>query len=189
MGDVIRVALLTGVRLEEVASLEAPQVDADARWYFIKEGKTENAARYVPLVGMAREVIKARLGKTKDNGPLFPDAPLRASTGKRGGALSQEFTRLRRDVLGEETDGQLKQHSFRHLWRTMAKRAGLNTDIVLEMGGWSLPKRSDNPYDHGLELEQYCREQEKVERWLREKGYLGEATAHAAPESDTEEAA
>ena len=189
VGDTIRVALLTGVRLEEVAGLDASQVGPDARWYFIKEGKTENAVRYVPLVGMAREVIQARTAKAKGQGPLFPDAPVRESTGRRGGAISQEFTRLRRDVLGEETDGQLRHHSFRHLWRTEAKRAGVHVDDVLVMGGWSLPKRSDNNYDHGLELEQYCREQEKVERWLRGKGFLGEVADHAEPDPNTEEAA
>ena len=71
LGDVIRVALLTGVRLEEVAGLEASQVDPEARWYTIHKGKTKNAARIVPLVGMAQEVIKARLTKVGDGGPLF----------------------------------------------------------------------------------------------------------------------
>lgn len=189
MGDLIRVALLTGCRLEEIAGLDATQVDPEARWYFMRKGKTDNATRYVPLVGIARDVILARVKKAKGNGPLFPDAPLRASTGKRGGALSQEFTRLRRDVLGEETDGELKQHIFRHVWRTMARRAGVVLDNALEMGGWSLPNRSDNPYDHGLELEQYCREQEKVAQWLRDKGYLGEVVANTEPEPHTEEAA
>lgn len=54
LGDVIRVALLTGVRLEEVAGLEASQVDEEGRWYTILQGKTENAARVVPLVDMAQ---------------------------------------------------------------------------------------------------------------------------------------
>lgn len=172
LGDVIRVALLTGVRLEEVAGLDASQVDAEARWYFVRKGKSDNAPRYVPLVDMARDVIKARLLKVESQGPLFPDVPVRKSTGKQGGALSQAFTRQRRKLLGEETDGHLKQHCFRHLWRTMAGRAGVNTDHTLTMGGWAIQKRSDLPYDHGLELEQYCREQEKIAQWMRDKGYL-----------------
>jgi integrase len=173
LGDVVRVALLTGVRLEEVASLEASQVDTEARWYTILQGKTENAARVVPLVGMAQDVIKARLGKVKDGGPLFSEVPVRKSTGKRGGSLSQAFTRLRRDVLGDETDGELAQHCFRHTWRTAAGRAGVDLRTAQEMGGWSRGRASDLTYDHGKELQHYRDEQTKVSRWLKEKGYLG----------------
>lgn len=173
LGDVIRVALLTGVRLEEVASLEASQVDSEGRWYTIRQGKTDNAARVVPLVGMAQDVIKARLGKVKDGGALFGEVPVRKSTGKRGGSLSQAFTRLRRDVLGENTDGELAQHCFRHTWRTAAGRAGVDLRTAQEMGGWSRGRASDLTYDHGKELEHYREEQAKVAQWLKEKGYLG----------------
>ncbi len=173
LGDVIRVALLTGVRLEEVASLEASQVDPEARWYTIHQGKTKNAARVVPLVGMAQAVIKARLDRVQDGGALFAEVPIRQSTGKRGGSLSQAFTRLRRDVLGAETDGQLAQHCFRHTWRTAATRAGVDLRDAQEMGGWSRGRASDLPYDHSKELDQYREAQERVAAWLREKGYLG----------------
>ncbi|WP_173979925.1 hypothetical protein, partial [Magnetospirillum sp. UT-4] len=65
LGDVIRVALLTGVRLEEVASLDAATVDPTMQAYTIPEGKTKNAVRFIPLVGMAWDVIKARLDTHK----------------------------------------------------------------------------------------------------------------------------
>lgn len=173
MGDIIRVAVLTGVRLEEVASLEASQVAPDARWYEIRKGKTDNAPRIVPLVGMASEVVLARLQKVPNGaGPLFPELPVRASTGRRGGSISQAFTRLRRDVLGEHTDGELAQHCFRHLWRTAARRAGVDLRTSQEMGGWSRGGSADAIYDHGVEVDHYCGEQEKVLGWLRDRGYL-----------------
>lgn len=174
IGDIIRVALLTGVRLEEVASLTASQVDPEARWYEVRDGKTENAARLVPLVGFAQSVILTRLKKASDiNGPLFPELKERASTGRRGGAISQAFTRLRREVLGEHTDDELKQHSFRHLWRTAARRAGVDLRTTQEMGGWSRGKSSDLTYDHGEEIQHYRDEQAKVLRWFEEQGFLG----------------
>jgi integrase len=173
LGDTIRVALLTGVRLEEVASLEASQVDPEARYYVIREGKSENAARVVPLVGAAHEVVKRRLAKVNRSGPLFPEVPVRKSTGRRGGALSQAFTRLRRKVLGAQTDRELAQHCFRHTWRTAARRAGVDLRTSHEMGGWSRGKDTDLPYDHGLEAKQYMRDQKKVEAWLRKQGYIG----------------
>lgn len=41
LGDTLRVALLCGVRLEEVAALDASQVDPDGRFYVIREGKVQ----------------------------------------------------------------------------------------------------------------------------------------------------
>ena len=173
LGDLIRVALLTGVRLEEIAALNASQVEDGATGYTILRGKSENASRYVPLVDMAQRVIKPRLKKAGENGPLFPEFPVRKSTGKRGGAASQKFTRIRREVLGEHTDDSQALHSFRHTWRTAARRAGVDLRTSSEMGGWSLGRANDLTYDHGLEREQYRKDQLKVARWLRKGGYLG----------------
>lgn len=173
LGDIIRVALLTGVRLEEIASLDAAQVEGKSAGYTIAEGKTPSAARYVPLVGDARKVIAARMKKAGGEGALFPELPVRKSTGRRGGAVSQKFTRLRRAVLGKETDGQLAQHALRHTWRTAARRAGVELRTVHELGGWSRGDNEDATYDHGLVREQYLKEQKRVAAWLRKEGYLG----------------
>jgi len=182
LGDVIRIALLTGCRLEEIASLDASQVDAQARWYevgrkqrksAVYRGKTRNARRIVPLVDVAQEIVLRRLEAVNREGPIFHELSLRQSTDKRGGALTKAFTRLRRRVLGEETDRELDLHSFRHTWRTAARRAKIDLRGTLEMGGWARAKSSDSPYDHGLEAEEYRDEQQKVAKWLHAKGYLG----------------
>ena len=152
---------------------ERDSVEGGATGYTILQGKTENATRYVPLVDMAQRVIKARLKKAGGSGPLFPEFPVRKSTGKRGGAASQKFTRLRRDVLGRHTDGSLALHAFRHTWRTAARRAGVDPRTTSELGGWSLGRANDLTYDHGLEREQYRKDQLKVARWLRKSGFLG----------------
>lgn len=172
LGDTIRVALLTGVRLEEVASLKASQVDPKATHYAITKGKSPNAARVVPLTSIARDVITKRLANVEDkDGRLFPEVRLRKSTEKYGGPISQQFTTLRRNELGAHTDGELVLHCFRHLWRTAARRAGVDERTSHELGGWAVSTASDVPYDHGLEIKQYAREQEKVARWLRKNGY------------------
>lgn len=171
LGDAFRVAILTGVRLEEVASLTAKQVDADGEGYSVKKGKTENAARYVPLADLAAEVVKRRLAGA-NGGALFPELPVRKSTGKQGGKLSQDFTRVRRDILGEETDGDLAFHSFRHTWRTAARRAGVDLRSIAEMGGWSRGDSADAIYDHGLETKRYREMQATVAAWMRTQRYL-----------------
>lgn len=172
-GDIIRIALLTGVRLEEIAGLTSDQIKPDCTGYSIAAGKTESAKRYIPLVGVAQEVVKARLAKCKNHGPIFPEAPLRKSTGKRGGSISQAFTRLRREVLGRDTDGVLAEHSFRHTWRTAARRAGVDLRTTSEMGGWVTGRNeTDAPYDDGLERKQYEEAQKKIAGWLRDNGFL-----------------
>ena len=104
---------------------------------------------------------------------MFPELPVRKSTGRRGGAVSQKFTRLRRTVLGNETDGQLAQHALRHTWRTAARRVGVELRTIHELGGWSRGDNEDATYDHGLVREQYAKEQKRVAAWLRKEGYLG----------------
>jgi len=174
LGDVFRVALMCGVRLEEVASLDAQYVEVDAQSYLMPKGKNDNAERLIPLAGIAHEVIKDRLAKCKGKGPLFPEVPIRKSTGKRGSSLSAKFTRKRRDILGSETDGDLDLHALRHTWRTAARRAKVDLRTSQELGGWSRGNATDLAYDHGEERKHYIAQQKKVALWLDEKGYLGE---------------
>jgi integrase len=179
LGDAMRIAQLCGVRLEEMAQLDAEQLGPNCRYYEVREGKSNNAPRIVPLVDVARDVVLARFKRIGGKGRLFPEVNLRVSTGKYGGALSQEFTRVRRRVLGRETDGELTEHCFRHTWRTCARRAGVDLRTSCEMGGWSTGHHengddaTDDVYDHGLEIEQYIAQAEKVAAYMRAKGYLG----------------
>jgi integrase len=173
LGDVMRIALLTGARLSEIIDLDASWVDEDCAGYTLPKGKTENAARYVPLVGPARKIIQRRMEAVKRQGWLFPECAPRKSDGKRSPAVSAAFTRSRRKVLGKETDDELVEHSFRHTWRTAARRAGVDERTTLELGGWSRGANSaEVGYDHRKEREAYCREQERVFRWLVKHGYL-----------------
>jgi len=148
-------------------------VSDEARYYTIRKGKTKNAIRVVPLVGVARKVIKARLKKVNGKGPLFPALAVRASSDKVGGSLSQAFTRVRREVLGDDTDGALALHALRHTWSTAARRAGVDERTWKELGGWDRGNGAEVGYDHGLEVKSYEREQHKVAKWLRAKGYIG----------------
>jgi integrase len=172
LGDVMRIALLTGVRLSEIMEIDASWVDEDGKGYTVPKGKSESAARYVPLVGPAQDVIQRRMKAVKEKGSLFPERGKRKSDSKRSPAVSSAFTRLRRKVLGEQTDGELAEHSFRHTWRTAARRAGVDLRTSSELGGWSRGDSVDTVYDHGLEKTRYRQEQEKVARWLAEQEYL-----------------
>lgn len=178
--DILRLALVTGVRADEVASLELMHVEPDGSGFTIPEGKTPNARRFIPLVDDAQRLLAERVevvanaqGDTpREEQRLFPEWPQRPSNGKAS-AVSQWFTRFRREVLGAETtDGRLVMHSFRHTWATLAKQAGVPRDIRQELGGWAKEKEAMDVYDHGLEPKQLREWQQKVWDALKEARYL-----------------
>lgn len=104
--------------------------------------------------------------------PLFPDVPYRPSAGTRGPALSQAFTRLRRKILGEETDGRLKLHALRATWRTIAGWSGASVVALDQLGGWK-PAGSvgSTVYDRGRTRQMLRDESAKVIERFREEGY------------------
>lgn len=177
--DILRLALVTGVRADEVASLELMHVEPDGSGFTIREGKTPNARRFVPLVEDAQHLLeerveaaaKAQMETPKQERRLFPEWPQRPSNGKAS-AVSQWFSRYRQKVLGTDTNGRLVMHSFRHTWATQAKRAGVPRDIRKELGGWAKEKEAMDVYDHGLERKQLREWQQKVWDALKEAGYL-----------------
>ncbi|SDX99842.1 Site-specific recombinase XerD [Albimonas donghaensis] len=173
MGDAMRLALVTGCRSDELGQVRLTDLDGDGRGFRIREGKTENAARWLPLPEVVQELVSARLAASPSNadGRLFWDWPVRPSNGKCA-ALPQAFTRVRREVLGVGTDGRLAFHSFRHTWRTRALRAELNDHLTNALGGWKGEKSSSSPYAHGFEDEALRAAQEKIAERMKVAGYL-----------------
>ena len=177
--DILRLALVTGVRVDEVASLELIHVEPDGAGFSIQDGKTPNARRFIPLVEDAQRLLAERVetvAKVQEDTPrekqrLFPDWPQRPSNGKAS-AVSQWFSRYRQKVLGLDTNGRLAMHSFRHTWATQARRAGVPRDIRKELGGWAKEKEAMDVYDHGLEPKQLREWQQRVWDALMEAGYL-----------------
>lgn len=172
LGDIFRVGLMTGVRLEEVADLYKHQIVGHAEGYEIMRGKTQNAARFIPLVGLAQAVIRRRAEAAEEGGALFPELKVRESTKKRGGAISQKFTRERRKILGAETDDELCLHALRHTWRTQAEQAMVPDRPARKMGGWKDERSNDSPYAHGMTREQYRVFQQKIAERFYELGHL-----------------
>jgi len=171
LGDLLRIALVTGCRRDEIACRSAAEVLKDGSGFIVPDGKTENARRFVPLHEgtAAHDVVKRRFNAGHD---LFPELPVRPSNGYRGGPLTQRFTRVRREVLGEETDGVLKLHSTRSTWRTIAGRAGVSVDAIDQLGGWKAQGSTGTTvYNRGLAREQLREASWKVIERFREEGY------------------
>jgi integrase len=182
-GDIMRLALVTGCRADEMGALPLMNVRVDGSCFEISHGKSVNAERLVPVVGDAQELLRRRVMAVanaqavmpQSERRLFPDWPLKPSTGKAN-SVSQWFTRYRRDALGKETDGLLALHSFRHTWKTVARRAGVAEDRVRDLGGWqggaNGRRDASDGYDHGLLEQQLFDAQWEIWRGLEGQGYL-----------------
>ncbi|WOI56592.1 tyrosine-type recombinase/integrase [Palleronia sp. LCG004] len=170
-GDLLRLALVTGCRVDELAMVKTQDLEDDAEGINLAEGKSRNARRYVPIPEGAWPIMSRRLVEHGESGPLFPDWPIRPSVGKVY-AISQWFTRFRRQVLGGETDKRLSLHSTRHTWRTVARQARVPEGDIHDIGGWAGPRTSSTVYDHGLLKEQLAQTQEAVWSQLEAQGFL-----------------
>ncbi|SOC20488.1 site-specific recombinase XerD [Rhodobacter sp. JA431] len=170
-GDLIRLAIATGCRADEIATITIDQARKDGSGFYIAEGKTKNARRFIPVVGEAQALLQARIAAHGASGRVFPEWPIRPASGKAA-AVSQWFTRFRRKVLGKETDDRLALHSTRHTWRTVARRAGVNEATINDLGGWAGARTSSSVYDHGLLEEQLVDAQRQVWERLKQDGYL-----------------
>lgn len=169
-GDLLRIALATGCRCDEIAMLKIADVDPGGAYFTVPKGKTKSARRIVPLVPDVRAIVVNRLAAHTKKERLFPDWPIRPAS-EKAAAVSQWFTHYRRKHLGRETDGRLTFHCLRHTWRTAARRASIPQVDIDDLGGWSGEKRSDKIYDHGRLLDQLAPMQERIWEQLVREGF------------------
>ena len=79
MADALRVQLLIGARIGEVAGMALDEIDQSEWLWVLPAGRSKNKhVRTTPLVGLARQIIETRI-EGANGGPLFPSvtgAPL-----------------------------------------------------------------------------------------------------------------
>lgn len=183
LGDLFRLALVTGCRVDELAKLTKADLRLDggtAVGFHIRQGKTDNAARYVPVPKIARAILLRkpdgvvppwRREAEAEPDRVFPEFPIREASGKAA-AASQAFTRERRKLLGAGTDGRLALHSTRHTWRTVARRAGAPEATIHEIGGWAGERKTSSVYDHGLTVERPAQGRGEANKMMTERGFI-----------------
>jgi integrase len=116
LSDLTRLALLTGARLEELCSLRVRDVNklADGYWITVVEGKTEAAARTIPLHSKATAIVERRL-KDKDEF-LFKGLEPGGPDAKRSWYVSKAYGRFRNSksvgVTGRGKDFHALRNTF-----------------------------------------------------------------------------
>ena len=90
--DLVKLALVTGARLDELCALKATDVhkQQDGWWIDIQQGKTEAAVRKVPVHGSAVHVLERRKGS---RGFLFEGLVPGGPDKKRSWNMSKTFGR------------------------------------------------------------------------------------------------
>jgi integrase len=141
LADLMPMAALSGMRIEELCRLTV--ADCAARSgepcaggsFVIREGKTDAAARTVPIHPALAPVVARRCAGKGPSGFLFHELPGNGLDGKRSDPASKRFTRYRRAAgVDEARDGKRRSlvnfHSFRKWFVTKAEQAGVPGETI-----------------------------------------------------------
>ena len=153
------IALFTGMRLNEICSLE-PQdiVEVDGVPCFtVSDGadkhlKTEASRRLIPIhqallkMGLLRVAnIRQREGSKK----LFPELA-RSKNGHYSVEFSKWYGRYSRPLINERSNYRLFVfHSYRHCFRDALRDAKIDEQLALALGGWASASKHEVHQHYG----------------------------------------
>jgi integrase len=122
LADFIRVAALTGMRREEIGRLKV--ADCTGGVFIVREGKTDAAARRVPIHADLTALVERRMRNKAPGAFLFHE--LKSKTTERTDPIGKAFTWYRRKLGVQEGTGRrslVNFHSFRRWFITAAVNA------------------------------------------------------------------
>jgi integrase len=157
MGDLMRVAALTGAHLDAVVDLKVG--DCAGGSFLFKPQKSETKPRRVPTSSMLVGLVARRIEGKAPSDDLFPEWPQPPNGRERSQYASVDFTDYRRRVgVDEVVPGNRRSrvnfHSFRRWWITSAKQAGVQENLIAAVVGHRRPGLSLGLYSSGPSLEQ-----------------------------------
>lgn len=144
--DVLTLAAVTGLRLEEACGLLTTDIEqvSGAVWVRIRRGKTKNAPRRVPVV--VPEVAAMLLRRVAGGGALFPEL----TPDKRGYCSPRISQRLGRVLRTITKDPQIvAAHCWRHRAATLMERAGIQPWTIEAALGHGRQGESAGRYSKG----------------------------------------
>lgn len=138
--DATAISLLTGMRLAEVLTLWVGDVDGD--WIDIKEGKTEAAARRVPIHPDLKAIVQRRTEGKAATDWLFHELRTERDPGDTFG---KRFKRFREGVgVDDRREGVRRSlvnfHSARRWFATKARHAGHPKETIAQIVGHKADK-------------------------------------------------
>lgn len=152
LADLIRVAALSGMRLEEVYRLTV--ADCAGGWFNVRASKTDAGVRRVPIHSGLVGIVAGRLeGKDKD-AFLFHEPGEPVEGRGRSMAVSKRFGRYRQTVgVHQVAKGRRASavdfHSLRRWFITTARNAGQDRAMVAAVVGHEAGNITDDVYSGG----------------------------------------
>ena len=156
MLDLMKVAALSGMRLEEIYQVKSRHCREGV--FRVVGGKTEAAERDVPVHPQLEEIVARRLKGKTDEGYLFEDAT-KGWDDVRSGYASKRFAAYRKKLgIDEQREGKRRSlvnfHSFRRWFITKADQAGMRKEDIERVVGHKVEGESLGLYSSGITLEQ-----------------------------------
>lgn len=150
--DALRISLLSGMRMAEVLTLwveEVREIEGAGLVFDIQQGKTEGAARRVPVHPDLTDIVARRLqdGKGNEKGGrawLFHEL---AAERDPGDTFGKRFARYRKKLgVDDQREGKRRSlvnfHSARRWFTTAANRAGQADGLIKDVIG-HVPDKKD----------------------------------------------
>lgn len=161
MHDLMRIAALTGCRLDPIVCLRVRDCRKDGVFIF-KPQKKEKAERLCPIHSDLKEIVERRTKDKQPDDPFFPEwpGPQKAETKReRSFKTSNEFTAYARSIgVREELEGRRRSlinfHSFRRWFITQAERAGQPETLIATVVGHKRQGMTFGVYSAGPVIEQ-----------------------------------
>jgi integrase len=150
--DLMRLALLTGCRINELCQIRIEDVLVEQRAFRIPYGKTENARRLMPVHRLVWPIVQRRMACSMD-GWVFSGLTPGGPDGKRSWIVVKRFATFRQKVLGPGKEVDF--HSFRRCFATYLERASthttaVNSSVIAELMGHTKPTLALSVYSSGL---------------------------------------
>jgi integrase len=124
VADALRVQLLIGARIGEVGGMTVQEVDRDKWVWTLPAARSKNKrVRITPLVGLARQIIEARITAAGDDGRLFSSETGAAQTS--AGIGTALFIRRSRLPIA-----LFRSHDLRRTAATMMFELGIPKDTI-----------------------------------------------------------
>jgi integrase len=149
--DLIRLACVTGARLDELCALRTSDIDKrkDGWWMTIREGKTKAAVRTVPIHSAAAHVFERR--RKSEDGYVFAGLQAGGPDEKRGWNVSKAFTHYRRKI-GLNAQDQVF-HSFRNTCIEALEAAAVPESTVKLIVGHARQSMTFGRYSKGVRID------------------------------------
>ncbi len=161
MHDLMRIAALTGARLDAIVCLKVKDCRDDGVFIF-KPQKKEPGPRLCPIHSALKEIVSLRTDGKEAEDDVFPEWPgVKKSTSlrERSFKTSNEFTTYRRAVgVDDKKEGKRRGlvnfHSFRRWFITKAEQAGQPESTIAVVVGHKRSGMTFGVYSAGPLLEQ-----------------------------------